>query len=87
MDGGYTGVVTLDPGDVLHYACHRDTTAQRAAELGVEVPTRTIYFGNEAFGAEMCEIIGEVVDGRLNDDGAAPASEMQEFTGYTGAGY
>jgi hypothetical protein len=57
-DGGFSGVLTLRPGDQMHFTCHVEATAQRAEQLGVPMPTEPLTFGNEAFGAEMCVLYG-----------------------------
>jgi hypothetical protein len=58
-DGAASGILTLDPGDELRFTCHVDTTAARAAEVGVPVPTEALVFGNKAFGAEMCVLYAQ----------------------------
>jgi hypothetical protein len=54
VDGAFSGPLMMQAGDALHFNCHADTTAGRAAELGVDPPTTTLRFANEAFTAEMC---------------------------------
>ena len=48
MDGATSGPLVLQAGDVLRFNCHIDTTAARAAELGVDAPSTPLRFGNQA---------------------------------------
>ena len=64
-DGASSGVLTLQAGDELHFNCHVETTSERAAQLGVSVPTKTLTFGNQAFDSEMCILNGQSVGAPL----------------------
>jgi hypothetical protein len=57
-DGASSGVRMLMPGEKWHYNCHIEYTAERAAELGIEAPTQSLYFANEAYTGEMCMVFG-----------------------------
>jgi hypothetical protein len=59
-DGAASGIVTIAAGDKLKTSCHVDTTAARASEIGVPVPTESLKFGNRAFDAEMCILYAQV---------------------------
>jgi hypothetical protein len=65
MDGATSGPLVLHAGDVLHFNCHVDTTAARAAEIGAEAPSAPLRFGNQAFAAEMCLLNGHTTGARL----------------------
>jgi hypothetical protein len=68
VDGAVSGVVTLNPGDQLHFNCHieftderatQDSAAPLASELG------NLRFANQAYNGEMCIQFGNVSGGRL----------------------
>jgi hypothetical protein len=65
VDGATSAPLVLQPGDAIHFNCHVDTTRARADELGVEVPSMPLRFGNRAFDAEMCILNGHTTGGRL----------------------
>jgi hypothetical protein len=54
VDGAASGPLVLQAGDTLYFNCHVETTLERATELGVQPPTTTLNFANEAYTAEMC---------------------------------
>lgn len=58
-DGAYSGVLELKPGDKLWFTCHVDTTAARAREVELPMPTNSLTYANEATTGEMC-ILGTV---------------------------
>lgn len=63
-DGGYTGILTLQPGETLHFNCHIEYTDERAREEGSPVtPAQNgpLRFANEAYNAEMCILFGAAV--------------------------
>ncbi|HMJ11712.1 MAG TPA: hypothetical protein VK524_09890 [Polyangiaceae bacterium] len=64
-DGAASGPLVLHAGDVVHFNCHIDTTAARAAQLGVDAPSAPLRFGNQAFVAEMCLLNGHTTGARL----------------------
>ena len=59
-DGAKSGVVTLQPGQKLHFNCHIEYTDERADAEGAPRPDEigTLRFANEAFTAEMCILFG-----------------------------
>jgi hypothetical protein len=62
-DGAVSGIVTLKPGDQLHFNCHIDYTAKRAADddSAPQPNTQgTLRFSNHAFSGEMCIQYGNV---------------------------
>lgn len=61
-DGGHSGVLTLAPGDELHFNCHVEFTDERASAVNLPSATSigTLGFANEAFDAEMCILFGGV---------------------------
>lgn len=74
VDGAVSGVVTLQPGDELHFNCHieftderatQDSAAPLASELG------SLRFANQAYNGEMCIQFGNVSGGRLGLPAAA----------------
>jgi hypothetical protein len=57
VDGAASGLLTLNPGDKLHFNCHIEYTDARAAtDSSAPSPEAngTLYFKNETFKAEMC---------------------------------
>jgi hypothetical protein len=60
QDGAVSGILTLQPGDELRFNCHVEATAERAAALGVPVPSQGLKFGNKAFAAEMCILYAQI---------------------------
>ena len=61
VDGAASGLLTLMPGQKLHFNCHIAYTEERAAsEKGAPSPKQngTLHFANEAFTAEMCILFG-----------------------------
>jgi hypothetical protein len=65
VDGGKSGIVTMNRGDKLHFNCHIEFTDQRAIEEKAPMPATigTLRFANQALTAEMCIGYGNVVDG------------------------
>jgi hypothetical protein len=56
-DGAASGIVTLNPGDKLHFNCHIEYTDQRAATNAKAPSPETagnLKFKNEVYGGEMC---------------------------------
>jgi hypothetical protein len=64
VDGAYSGTLDLVAGDSLRFNCHAEVTPERAAELGVPLPSKPLVFANQAFTAEMC-IMGITATGRF----------------------
>jgi hypothetical protein len=60
-DGAASGLILLNPGDVLHFNCHIEYTDARAA-TNANAPTPEsngpLRFANETFKAEMCVFFG-----------------------------
>ena len=56
----------MQAGHALHFNCHAETTQERAAEIGVEVPATNLVFANEAFTAEMCVLRAISTGARLS---------------------
>ncbi|HTB74547.1 MAG TPA: hypothetical protein VK762_14960 [Polyangiaceae bacterium] len=57
VDGAPSGIMTLNPGDKLHFNCHVEYTDARAAtDSSAPTPESngTLHFKNETFKAEMC---------------------------------
>ena len=80
IDGGRSGLLILTPGQELHFNCHIEYTAERAAL--VEAPTSpsaqgSLTFTNEAFIGEMCILFGTTAGIDLGmpspDGGAVPS--------------
>ena len=67
-DGAQSGVLTLNPGDKLHFNCHTAYTDEQAATNSA-APTPeangNLHFANETFKAEMCIGFGNVTGGYL----------------------
>jgi hypothetical protein len=59
-DGGHTGVLTINPGEQLHFNCHITFTEERAQAEKAPSPATigSIGFANEAFTGEMCILFG-----------------------------
>jgi hypothetical protein len=59
-DGGFSGTLTVNPGEKLHFNCHITYTDARATAEGAPSPSSigTLRFANEAFTAEMCILFG-----------------------------
>lgn len=66
VDGALSGLTTLHAGDEVSYACHVDTTPAGAEKLGVPVPKNNLTFGNQAYGAEMCDLYLETTGAPLS---------------------
>ncbi|HMI91552.1 MAG TPA: hypothetical protein VK509_09330, partial [Polyangiales bacterium] len=62
-DGAHSGPITLKAGDIIHFNCHIDTTASHAEALGREVPSEPLEYGNQAYDAEMCILLGQQTGG------------------------
>jgi hypothetical protein len=65
-DGAASGIITLQPGDKLHFNCHIEYTDARAAtDSSAPKPEAngTLHFKNETFKAEMCIQFGINVGG------------------------
>jgi hypothetical protein len=67
-DGAASGVISLNPGDKLHFNCHIEYTDARASTNSA-APTPesngNLHFANETFKAEMCIGFGNVTGGNL----------------------
>jgi hypothetical protein len=50
LDGGWTGILDLEPGDTLEWECHE-----------VNQTDQPLRFVNETFTGQMCIIIGDLV--------------------------
>jgi len=59
QDGAHSGPITLQAGDVIRFNCHVDTTASHAEALDREVPSTPLRYGNQAYDAEMCILLGQ----------------------------
>lgn len=68
LDGGHSGVLTLVPGDELHFNCHIAFTDERAALAGAPAPDSIgpLRFANQAFEAEMCILFGSTAGAALS---------------------
>ncbi len=67
-DGAISGVVSLHPGDKLHFNCHIDYTDARQMQTGAPKSPEEIgalHFANQAFTGEMCIQFGNVSGGKL----------------------
>jgi hypothetical protein len=67
-DGAMSGIVTLKPGDQLHFNCHIEFTDKRkATDANAPSPSQigTLRFANEAYNGEMCIQFGNVTGGSL----------------------
>jgi hypothetical protein len=63
-DGAHSGILSLVAGDKLHFNCHIEYTAERAAEEKSPVTPEQngpLRFANEAFTAEMCILFGGAI--------------------------
>lgn len=81
-DGGRSGVFELQPGDELHFNCHITFTDARAAEVESPKTTReigTLRFANEAYTAEMCSLLGNIVGPELPTNPAWATGELPSF--------
>lgn len=67
IDGATSGLLTVGPGDELHFNCHIEYTDARAAEENAPVPRTNgnLRFANQALTAEMCIAFGNVTGGKL----------------------
>ncbi|MET0388872.1 MAG: hypothetical protein ABW321_23065 [Polyangiales bacterium] len=79
-DGASTGVLTLQPGEKLHFNCHIEYTDQRADSEMAPKPAQigTLRFANEAFTAEMCILFGSTAATSLGTPGI-DTSPLPEF--------
>ncbi len=80
-DGAATGIRVLQPGQVLHYNCRIQYTAERGVKVDAPVTPMqngTLGFANEAFTAEMCILFGSTAEGTLGRV-AANASPLPAF--------
>jgi hypothetical protein len=62
-DGAASGVMTFEPGDVLHYNCHVEYTDERALEVDApRLPAEQgpLFFANQVYEGEMCVLFGTV---------------------------
>jgi hypothetical protein len=59
-DGATSGVLTVEPGEELHFNCHIAFTDERAAAAKAPAPAEVgnLRFANQAFTAEMCILFG-----------------------------
>ena len=66
-DGGSTGVRMLQPGEALHFNCHIEYSAERAAVVDGPDPVAQgpLKFANEAYSGEMCLLFGWTALGKL----------------------
>lgn len=66
-DGGSTGLRMLQPGEALHFNCHIEYSAERAAAVDGPDPIvqGPLKFANEAFSGEMCLLFGWTAEGKL----------------------
>ena len=76
-DGGFSGILQLQQGDELHFNCHIEYTAERAAEENSPITPEEngpLRFANEAFTAEMCILFGGVegMNGTVTRQGPPP---------------
>jgi hypothetical protein len=79
-DGAASGLVTLNPGDKLHFNCHLEYTDRRAAtNASAPIPESNgpLKFANETFKAEMCLIYGNST-GQL----VFPAADTSPLPGF-----
>ncbi|HKU38007.1 MAG TPA: hypothetical protein VJR89_07670 [Polyangiales bacterium] len=68
VDGAVSGIVTLKPGDKLHFNCHIEFTDKRkATDAKAPAPSEVgrLRFANEAYNGEMCIQFGNVTGGAL----------------------
>jgi hypothetical protein len=67
VDGGASGILTLAPGDELHFNCQIEFTDARALEEGAPRPATigNLRFANQALTAEMCIGFGTTTGGVL----------------------
>ena len=68
LDGATSGIVRLHAGDTMHFNCHIDFTAKRAAQdKNAPSPAKigSLRFANEAYNGEMCIQYGNVSEGFL----------------------
>jgi hypothetical protein len=79
-DGAASGIVTLMPGETVHFNCHIEYTEEQAAAEGGPSPTQngTLRFANEAFTAEMCIMFGSTTGGSLLNP-APDTSPLPDF--------
>jgi hypothetical protein len=63
-DGAFSGPLDLAAGDALRFNCRGEVTPERAAEIGVPLPTQPLRFANEAFTGEMC-VLGITATGKF----------------------
>ncbi|HMI93834.1 MAG TPA: hypothetical protein VK509_20815, partial [Polyangiales bacterium] len=60
-DGAHSGILTLQPGEKLHFNCHIEFTDERAVKVNSPVmpaEVGVLTFANQAFNAEMCILFG-----------------------------
>jgi len=76
-----SGIVTLKPGDQLHFNCHIEFTDQRR-KLDAKAPAPSalgaLRFANEAYNGEMCIQFGNVTGGSLGLPGV-DSSPLPDF--------
>ncbi|MDD9947334.1 MAG: hypothetical protein OXU20_40220, partial [Myxococcales bacterium] len=71
-DGGFSGVLRVQPGDELHMNCHIAFTDERAEAEGAPRPSSigSLRFANQAFPGERPILFGATTEGRLGSPGA-----------------
>jgi hypothetical protein len=80
-DGAISGIVTLKPGDQLHFNCHIEFTDQRRMiDAKAPAPSQlgALRFANEAYNGEMCIQFGNVTGGSLGLPGV-DSSPLPDF--------
>ncbi|MEY4578141.1 MAG: hypothetical protein RL701_2844, partial [Pseudomonadota bacterium] len=80
VDGAFTGILTLQPGQKLHFNCHIEYTEERAKAQNAPSPAKigTLHFANEAFTAEMCILFGSTAGTALPTP-AIDVSKLPDF--------
>lgn len=80
LDGGHSGLLTVVPGEELHFNCHITYTEARAVAENAPSPSAqgTIGFANEAFTGEMCILFGSAAGTAL----AGPAGDSSPLPSF-----
>jgi hypothetical protein len=82
-DGAASGLLTLTPGQKLHFNCHIEFTDERAKSENAPSPTQvgTLHFANEAFTAEMCILFGSTAAVSLSTP-SIDTSKLPDFASF-----
>ena len=70
--GGYSGILTFQPGDRIEWECEIDNTTDN--ENGVLPSEQPLTFANEVYTGEMCMLFGSMVNNSVDPSTAGIAN-------------